>query len=85
MFEEPESHMFPPYIRKLTTDIVFDKNENQYFIATHSPYVLDELIAEAADDLSVYLVDYKEGETKIKYLTPKELVEIREYGVDLFF
>jgi len=30
LFEEPEAHMFPPYIRKLTTDILFDKT-NQFF------------------------------------------------------
>jgi AAA15 family ATPase/GTPase len=85
LFEEPEAHMFPPYIRKLTTDIVLDKNENQYFIATHSPYVLDELIEDAGDDLAVYLVDYKNGETIVHNLSKDDLNEIREYGVDLFF
>ncbi|HEX9514156.1 MAG TPA: AAA family ATPase, partial [Puia sp.] len=84
LFEEPEAHMFPPYIKKFTADVIFDKT-NQFFIATHSPYVLDELIAEAGDDLSVYLVDYKEGETKIYSLKEDDLAEIREYGVDLFF
>lgn len=84
LFEEPEAHMFPPYIRKLTTDILFDKT-NQFFLATHSPYVLDELILEAGDDLSVYLVDYKDGETVIHYLNQDDLSEIRQYGVDLFF
>lgn len=84
LFEEPEAHMFPPYIRKLTTDILFDKT-NQFFLATHSPYVLDELILEAGDDLSVYLVDYKDGETIIHYLSKEDLSEIRQYGVDLFF
>ncbi len=85
LFEEPEAQMFPPYIRKLTTDILMDKNENQYFVATHSPYVLDELILEAGEDLAVYLVDYKSGETIIKHLSSEDLSEIRQYGVDLFF
>ena len=84
LFEEPEAHMFPPYIKKLTTDILFDKT-NQFFLATHSPYVLDELILEAGDDLSVYLVDYKDGETIVHHLSKDDLSEIREYGVDLFF
>ncbi len=84
VFEEPEAHMFPPYIRKLTTDILFDKT-NQFFLATHSPYVLDELILEGGEDLSVYLVDYKDGETIIHYLSKDDLSEIRQYGVDLFF
>jgi AAA15 family ATPase/GTPase len=84
VFEEPEAHMFPPYIKKLTTDILFDKT-NQFFLATHSPYVLDELILEGGDNLSVYLVDYKAGETIIHYLSADDLSEIRQYGVDLFF
>jgi len=85
LFEEPEAQMFPPYIKKLTTDILMDQNNNQYFIATHSPYVLDELILEAGEDLAVYLVDYKNGETIIQHLSNEDLIEIRQYGVDLFF
>ena len=84
LLEEPEAHMFPPYIRKLTTDILLDKS-NQFFLTTHSPYVLDELILDSGDDLSVYLVDYKNGETIIHYLSQEVLTEVREYGVDLFF
>lgn len=84
LFEEPEAHMFPPYIKKLTTDIVLDIT-NQFFLATHSPYVLDELILEAGDNLSVYVVDYKDGETIIHHLSQDDLSEVREYGVDLFF
>jgi predicted ATPase len=84
LFEEPEAHMFPPYIRKLTWDIISSKS-NQFFTATHSPFVLDMLIEEASDELSIYLVDYVDGETKIQLLSDENLKEIREYGVDLFF
>ena len=77
--------MFPPYIAKLTTDIIFDKNDNQYFIATHSPFVLNEFIEEAQDDLAVYVVDYDKGETIIKRLTDEQVIEIAQYGIDLFF
>lgn len=84
LFEEPEAHMFPPYIRKFTSDIVFEKS-NQYFLTTHSPYVFDALSEEASEDLSVYLVYYNEGETRIKHMNQKDLEEIREYGVDLFY
>jgi predicted ATPase len=85
LFEEPESHMFPPYIAKLTTDIIFDENNNQYFIATHSPYVLNEFIEEAQKDLAIYLVDYDKGETIVKRLTDEQVSEIAQYGIDLFF
>jgi AAA15 family ATPase/GTPase len=84
LLEEPEAHMFPPYIRKFTTDVIFDKT-NQYFIATHSPYVLDTFMEEASEDLSIYLVYYQEGETKIKKMSEKDMEEVNEYGVDLFY
>jgi hypothetical protein len=78
--------MFPPYIAKFTTDIIFDDNKNQYFIATHSPFVLSDFIEELdRKDLSVYVVDYQKGETVIKRLTDEEISEIAQYGVDLFF
>ncbi len=85
LFEEPEAHMFPPYIAKFTTDIIFDENNNQYFIATHSPFVLSEFIEEAQNDLAIYVVDYDKGETIIKRLTDGQVIEVAQYGIDLFF
>lgn len=85
IFEEPEAQMFPPYIKSLTTDILMDKGENQFFIATHSPYVLSELIEESEDDLAVYVVDYDKGETIIKRLSDEQVLEVAQYGIDLFF
>ena len=84
LIEEPEAHMFPPFIRKFTSDIISDKT-NQYFIATHSPYVLATLIEDATEDLAVFLVDYKNDNTNVKRLTKEDIEEIKEYGVDLFF
>lgn len=84
IFEEPEAHMFPPYVRKFTSDVVFDKT-NQFFIATHSPYVLDALMEEIPEDLSIYLVYYENGETKVKLMSEKDMEEVNEYGVDLFY
>lgn len=84
LFEEPEAHMFPPYISRLTGDIIHDENKNQYFIATHSPFVINDLLEDAREDLSVYVVGYKNGETIIKRLTEEQLHEIYNHGVDLF-
>lgn len=84
LFEEPEAHMFPPYVKKFTSDVIFD-DTNQFFIATHSPYVLNEFIEEVAEDLAVYIVDYDKGETIIKRLNQNELLEVAQYGIDLFF
>lgn len=86
LFEEPEAHMFPPYIAKFTSDIIFDKNENQFFISTHSPYVLNDLLEDSGkDEVSVYLVGLNEGETTVSKLRQEQLQEVQEYGIDLFY
>lgn len=86
LFEEPEAYMFPPYIAKFTTDIIFEENDNQYFIATHSPFVLTDFIEELKrEELSIYVVGYQNGETVVKRLTDEQIGEVVQYGLDLFF
>lgn len=88
LFEEPEAHMFPPYISKFTSDVMYDKNENQFFIATHSPFVLNDFMEDLEkEELSIYAVGYKKetGETIIRRLADEEINEIYQYGIDLFF
>jgi AAA15 family ATPase/GTPase len=87
LFEEPEANMYPPYISKLTSDIMYDENENQFFIATHSPYVVNDFMENLKkDDYAIYTVGYdkENGETLIRRMTDEELHEIYQYGVDLF-
>ena len=55
-FEEPEAHTFPPYISNIVNDIISDES-NQFFITTHSPYVISSMLESAGDDLAVYVVD----------------------------
>jgi len=83
-FEEPEAHAYPPYISKITTDIIYSET-NQFFITTHSPYVLNEFLENKKEDLTIYIVDFKDGETKVKRLSEEELDKVLQYGVDLFF
>ena len=86
LFEEPEAHMFPPYISKFTSDIINDKNENQFFISTHSPFVLNDFMEDMdKEELSIFAVGLKNGETIIKRLSENEINEVYQYGVDLFF
>ncbi|MBX9782390.1 MAG: AAA family ATPase [Chitinophagaceae bacterium] len=86
LFEEPEAHMFPPFIARFTTEIMYDKNNNQYFIATHSPFVLNDFMEDMDNsELSIYAVGYVKGETTIIRLTDKQVNDIYQYGVDLFF
>ena len=87
LFEEPESHMFPPYIAKLTTDIIFDENNNQFFIATHSPFVLNDLMDNLkSDELAIYIVSYKKetGETIIDRMSDEDIHEAYQFGYDFF-
>ncbi|KAA6337680.1 DNA replication and repair protein RecF [termite gut metagenome] len=83
-FEEPEAHSYPPYISKITTDIIYSES-NQFFITTHSPYVLNELLENKKEDLSIYLIDFENGETSARGLTEEEIDEVYRFGVDLFF
>jgi AAA15 family ATPase/GTPase len=83
LFEEPEAHSFPPYITQITQEMIYNKT-NQYFIATHSPFILNDLLENAREELSVYMVDYKDHETKVKRLSDNVLHEIFQSGVDLF-
>jgi AAA15 family ATPase/GTPase len=87
LLEEPESHMFPPYISKMTGDIIYDENGNQFFIATHSPYILGDLIRDVEPaELSVYIVDYDaaKGETIIHRMNDEEVNEAYQFGHDFF-
>ncbi len=87
LFEEPEAHMFPPYISKLTSDIVNDESKNQFFITTHSPFVVSDLMENLkSEELSIYLVSYKKetGETIVNKMNKEEMHEAAQFGYDFF-
>ena len=86
LFEEPEAHAFPPYIKMLSYDIAESKS-NQFFIATHSPIIVNEFIedAEICKELAIYIVDFKDNQTIVKRLSDGDLNDIFDRGIDLFF
>jgi len=86
LFEEPEAHCFPPYVTHITQAIIGSET-NQFFIATHSPYVLTTCLEKESSrkDVAIYIVDFKDGQTVINRLTDDERDEVYEYGLDLFF
>jgi AAA15 family ATPase/GTPase len=86
LFEEPEAHAFPPYIRTLTYDIEKSAS-NQFFITTHSPFVINDFLEyqHIRDELSIYIVGFKDGQTTAKRLSDEEVDEIYDYGIDMFF
>ncbi|MBK5190599.1 MAG: AAA family ATPase [Methanosarcinales archaeon] len=86
VFEEPESHAFPYYIKFLAERIALDKNKNQYFIATHNPYLLLSILEKAPkDEVGIFVTYIEDYQTKVKLLSEKELEEIMEMGMDIFF
>lgn len=87
LFEEPESHMFPPYISKFTNNIIYDENNNQFFITTHSPFVLNDFMDNLqSDELAIYIVGYKKetGETIIHKMSDEDMHEAYQFGYDFF-
>ena len=84
VFEEPEAHSYPPFISKVTQDII-QSDRNQFFITTHSPYVVNDFLELPNDKLAIYLVDFRNGETFVKRASDTEVQEMYEYGIDLFF
>lgn len=85
LFEEPEVHSYPPYVKMLADRIILSE-ENQFFITTHSPYMLNSFINDLKDEeLNVVLAYYEDYQTKIKILSKEELREMVGWGVDVFF
>ena len=83
VFEEPEAHAFPPYISHITHEII-DSKTNQFILSTHSPYVLNDFLENARDELSIFMVDYQCGETVVNQLSKEDLNDIYNHGIDLF-
>ena len=83
LFEEPEAHSFPPFISHITQEMIH-KSDNQYFVATHSPFILNDLLENSREELAVFMFSYKSHQTTIRRLSGDELHEIYQNGVDLF-
>ena len=85
-FEEPESHAFPYYTKFLAERIALDKNNNQYFISTHNPYLLFPLIEKTPkNEIGIFVTYFEDYQTKVKILSEKDLEKIMELDVDMFF
>ena len=83
-FEEPEAHTFPPYISSVVNDIIASDN-NQFFITTHSPYVMSALLESAGNDLAVFVVDMENNATVVRRLSDQQLQDAYDNGMDMFY
>jgi len=85
ILEEPEVHAFPPFTKQLADRITVSA-ENQFFLSTHSPYLLNTLIENLSDgELSVFLVYYEDFQTKVHRMTAEDLKEVLDFSIDVFF
>ncbi len=85
--EEPEDNLFPPTQCQLVNWIleITDVHNDDLFIATHSPYILNQMIKNQPKDLQVFFT-YKttDGVYSLRKLDKQEVREIYDCGVDLF-
>ena len=85
LFEEPESHSFPPYIDMLAERIIASET-NQFFMTTHSPFILDKMMSYSdTESVAIHYVYYEEGQSKVKTLSEAKIQELLDNGVDVFF
>jgi len=86
LFEEPESQSYPPYIQMLAERVI-DDMDNQYFITTHSPFIVEKMLEHAGTsrDVKIFVTYFEEYQTKVHELTREEIDQILDYNVDLFF
>jgi AAA15 family ATPase/GTPase len=85
ILEEPEVHSFPPHTKDLSERII-NSTSNQFFITTHSPYLLQNLISSLdSTELNVFITYFENYETKIKKLSDDELRKASGFSVDLFY
>lgn len=88
--EEPEDNLFPPtqciFINWLLEAL--KGHNDMLFIATHSPYILNQLIKAAPEDMNVmftYPADRADRTYCVRQLSDEETHEIYDNGVDMFF
>lgn len=89
--EEPEDNLFPPTQCQLV-DWLLDKvsgsrRKEMLFVATHSPYVLNQFIKDNPKDFKLFITHsvQEEGKYTVTQLPESDVRDIYENGVDLFF
>lgn len=88
--EEPEDNLFPPtqcqFVNWLLEAI--RAHNDMLFIATHSPYILNQLIKMSPKGLNVLFTHHTDKEQRmysVRQLKENEVREIYDNGVDMFF
>ncbi len=83
LLEEIESHSFPRYVQEYAQRMI-DSKDNQFFVTTHSPYLLNTIMSEK-QDIAIFLATYEDFQTKVKRLYEDEISELLNHGLDVFY
>lgn len=89
--EEPEDNLFPitqcQLVNWLLESVVDTKREDVLFVATHSPYVLNQLLKVRPPKMNIYFTYpvSEEGLYDVRALSEDEYSDVYDNGVDLFF
>ena len=86
--EEPEDNLFPPtqcqLVNWMTEQVKL--HNDMLFVASHSPYVLNQFIKNAPKGLTIFFTYPIEGsQYGVRQLSDDEVSEIYDNGVDMFF
>jgi AAA15 family ATPase/GTPase len=85
VLDEPESNMFPFFVKEFA-ERISDNTSNQFFIATHNPYLLGSLLEKTPLlDISVFITSMKNYETVVEKCTDEQIEELISFGSGSFF
>lgn len=88
--EEPEDNLFPPTQCQFVDWLLeaIKKQNDMLFVATHSPYILNQFIKEDPKGLTVFFTHRVDDDSQlysVRQLNEGEIREIYDNGVDIFF
>jgi AAA15 family ATPase/GTPase len=84
LMDEPESNTFPFYTKYIAERIALDET-NQFFLTTHNPYLLLNLIEKSPPDrINVCIVKMNNYRTVVTSLNEKQITELLDFNSDVF-
>lgn len=86
--EEPEQNLFPPtqgVLIQALMALTEGQRKNRLFIATHSPYVLNDMLERTDYDFGLMFIQPTADGSVVRQASEQDIQEIYEYGVDAFF
>ena len=88
--EEPEQNLFPPtqgVLIQFLMALTESRYHNRLFIATHSPYILGDMLERTDYDFGLFYIQPNgdDGMSEVRQATAQDIQEIYEDGVDAFF